>query len=309
VDGKVHPTPDQEFTLWRVTIPWLERYIVRDTLRPADLMQQRSITKLMKAVSIGALAPLLVLATQKHPDPNEEAPTRVRYPEGIVHGFLLLRTLSGNTLAQGDLLQVARGDTVEGRILFRFKDGSIRDETGTYTQRGVFLLQSYHLIQRGPSFEDDLEVWMDGATGRYRVKSKAHKDGDEELEEGTLELPRNTYNGLVLTILKNLTTGAIGNIHVVAFMPKPRIVRVEVQPAGEQKLLLEDLQKAATHYVLKPRLGTFTTLFAKVLGKMPPDNHAWILTGEIPTFVRFEGPLYPEGPIRRIEQTTLSWPP
>lgn len=272
-------------------------------------MQQRTIRTLAKVVAAGALAPLLVLAAQKHPDPNEDAPTKVRYPEGVVHGFLLLRTLSGTTLAQGDLLQVARGDTVEARTLFRFRDGSIRDETGTYTQRGVFLLQHYHLIQRGPSFEDDSEVWMDGATGRYRVKSKAHKDGDEELEEGTLELPRNTYNGLILTILKNLAKGAIGNIHIVAFTPKPRIVRVEVQPAGEQMVLLGELQKSATHYVLKPRLGTFTTLFARVLGKMPPDNHAWILTEEVPTFVRFEGPLYPEGPLRRIEQTTLSWPP
>jgi hypothetical protein len=260
-------------------------------------------------VAASALVPLLVLAAPKHPDHPEDAPTQVRYPEGVVHGFLLLGTLNGATLARGDLLQVARGDTVEARMVFRFKDGSIRDETATYTQRGVFLLQRYHLIQQGPSFEDDLEVWMNGTTGQYRVKSKAHKDGDEALDEGTLELPRNTYNGLELTILKNLAAGAIGNIHIVAFMPKPRIVRVEVQPAGEQKVLLDDLPKSAIHYLLKPRLGSVTTVFAKLVGKMPPDNHVWILTGDAPTFVRFEGPLYPQGPIRRIVQTTLSWPP
>src|SRR5688500_15666463 len=33
-------------------------------------------------------------------------PVAVRYTEGIVHGFLALRTLDGKTIADGDLLQV-----------------------------------------------------------------------------------------------------------------------------------------------------------------------------------------------------------
>ena len=34
----------------------------------------------------------------------------VRYAEGLVHGFLALRNTSGVTLADGELLQVARGE-------------------------------------------------------------------------------------------------------------------------------------------------------------------------------------------------------
>jgi len=43
---------------------------------------------------------------------------------------------------------------------------------------------------------------------------------------------------------------------------------------------------------LKPRLGALLGFFARLTGKMPPDSHAWIVTHEVPAFVRFEGPLY-----------------
>src|SRR6185436_10521152 len=47
------------------------------------------------------------------------APVAVRYSEGLVHGFLALRTLDGRTIAEGDLSQRARGEQVTARIVFR----------------------------------------------------------------------------------------------------------------------------------------------------------------------------------------------
>jgi hypothetical protein len=49
----------------------------------------------------------------------------VRHTEGIVHGFLALRTLDGTTIADGDLIQHAQGDRVTSRLVFHFKDGSL----------------------------------------------------------------------------------------------------------------------------------------------------------------------------------------
>jgi hypothetical protein len=43
---------------------------------------------------------------------------------------------------------------------------------------------------------------------------------------------------------------------------------------------------------------------ASLLGKLPPEYHYWLLKGKAPAFVQFEGPLYTEGPIWRIEQTS-----
>jgi hypothetical protein len=42
-------------------------------------------------------------------------------------------------------------------------------------------------------------------------------------------------------------------------------------------------------------------LLAHMLGKEPPDTHAWVLRGEAPAFVKSEGPFYAGGPIWRIQ--------
>ena len=72
------------------------------------------------------------------------------FAEGIVHGFLSLRTADGALVANGDLIQVARGDRVTSRLVFHFKDGSLRDETSVFSQRQNFRLISNHLVQKGP---------------------------------------------------------------------------------------------------------------------------------------------------------------
>src|SRR5207244_8092314 len=75
-------------------------------------------------------------------------PVRVRHAEGIVHGFLVLRTLDGKTIANGDLIQNARGARVTTRLVFRFRDGSLHDETAVYSERGNFRLISDRLLQK-----------------------------------------------------------------------------------------------------------------------------------------------------------------
>ena len=61
----------------------------------------------------------------------------VRYTEGEIHGFLVLRSLAGEALASGDLIQVARGDRVTSQLVFQFKDGSVHDETAVFSQPSV----------------------------------------------------------------------------------------------------------------------------------------------------------------------------
>ena len=195
-------------------------------------------------------------------------------------------------------------------MVFRFKDGSVFDETVVFTQQRVFAMQSYHLVQRGPVFAEDTEISLQRTTGQYRVKTKAHKDGREQVLDGTLDLPPDVCNGMVLIVAKNLLKGASASVHLVVFTPTPRLIQLEVAPEGEHKVLVGDLAKTAIHYVFKPRLGSWLKLFATLLGRVPPDYHAWIVTDEVPAFVRFEGPLYTRGPIWRIELTSprlVSW--
>jgi len=115
-------------------------------------------------------------------------PVAVHYTEGIVHGFLALRTLDGKTVADGDLIQVARGGRVTSRLVFRFKDGSVRDETAVFSQDRHFRLLSNHLVQKGPAFSQPLEMTVDCASGRVTVRY-TDKDGSPKVEEEQMELP------------------------------------------------------------------------------------------------------------------------
>ena len=74
-------------------------------------------------------------------------PVVVRHVEGLVHGFLSLRSPDGKLLANGDLIQGARGNRVTSRLVFHFTDGSLSDETAVFTQRGHFSLVSDHLVR------------------------------------------------------------------------------------------------------------------------------------------------------------------
>lgn len=236
------------------------------------------------------------------------APVPVRFVEGSLHCFLALRSIDGALVAEGDLLQVVRDEEVGKRMVFRFKDGSVLEESVVFTQNIVYSMKSYRMLQRGPVFTENIEVSLERPTGKYRVKSKPHKTGRETVIDGTLELPPDVYNGLLFSIVKDLPQGAGETVHFVAFTPEPRLIQLAIAPAGEQKVLVGDLAKTAIHYVLRPQLGIWLKLFATVVGRMPPDEHVWILMDDVPAFVRFEGPLYPTGPVWRIQLTSPHWP-
>src|SRR5256886_6797223 len=218
--------------------------------------------------------------------PASAAPVSVRFVEGVTHGFLVLRTADGVLIASGDLLQVDRRGQVESRMVFRFKDGSVFDERVVFTQQRVFTMQSYRLVQRGPVFTEDTEISLERASGKYRVNTKAHKDGREEALNGTLDLPPDVYNGMVITVAKTLPKGASEIVHIVAFTPTPRLIQLELAPAGERKVVTGELAKTTTHYVLRPRLRSRLKLFAPLLGPVPPDPPALIVHDENPAVVR-----------------------
>ena len=246
-------------------------------------------------------ASLLALSAQdpKGKGDSDSHPVPVRYAEGMVHGFLHLSTAGGRPLADGDLLQIPRERHIESRMVFRFADSSYFDERVTFTQHDVFRMLSYHLVQRGPAFERDLDARLE-ANGHYIVKATSHDDGKTETHEDTLDLPSDVANGLPIVLLKNLKAGESHTVHLVAFTPKPRLIGLELTPLERGHVMVGKRREATTEYALKPKLGFITGIFAALLGKTPPDSHVWIVTETVPAFVKFEGPLY-MGPVWRIE--------
>jgi hypothetical protein len=242
------------------------------------------------------LALLLALAAS----PIGAETVAVRTSEGLAHELLTLRTLEGTTLADGDLLQVAEGHRVTTRLQFRFRDGSSHAQTTVYTQDGRFRLVSDHVVQKGPAFPRTLESNIDVASGRVTVRyteNRKTKDVDEKME-----LPDDLANGLVLTLLKNVDPKTPKTVvSLLAIMPKPRLVKLEVTPAGEQPYTTRGTSRKATHYLVKVDVGGVIGVLADMLDKTPPDSHVFVSSGEAPAFVRSESPLYVGGPLWRIE--------
>jgi len=259
-----------------------------------------------KPTIVAAFMAAALAAAPMRPIQEREGAVAVRYVEGTLHGFLRLRTTSGDVIADGELLQVPRRRGLDSRMVFRFRDSSFFEEKVLFTQRGTFRMESYSLVQRGRAFAEDIDVTLD-RSGKYEVKATDHKDGEVKSWSGTMDLPADTYNGMVIVIAKNLVAGDTQRVHLVAFTPKPRLISLELAPTGTQQVQVGTHGEKAVHYVLKPKLGAVIGFFAKTLGKMPPDSHAWIVTEGAPGFVRFEGPMY-TGPVWRLELAAPTWP-
>ncbi|HXN97501.1 MAG TPA: hypothetical protein VN881_00415 [Candidatus Acidoferrales bacterium] len=232
----------------------------------------------------------------------------VKYKEGIVRGFLVLRTLNDETIAAGDLAQHASGDRVTTHVVYRFKDGSVQEETAVFSQRGSFRLLSDHLLQKGPAFKSQTDLSINCSTGQVTVRY-TDDNGKEKVITDHLKLPADLANGVVLTMLKNIPPGtAKTTLSMVVATPKPRLVKLVISPEGEDTFSVAESTLKAVRYDVKVDIGGAAGLVAPIVGKQPPDTHVWLLEGEAPAFVKYEGPQYEGGPIWRIELTSPIWP-
>ncbi len=236
------------------------------------------------------------------------APVVVRVPESSVQSYVVLRDEARKPIALGEYKQRPKAGAIEVHLTFKFKDGSLHDETAVFSQRGVFKFARYTLHQRGPSFPTTLDASLDGATGRYLVKYR--KPGkDEDTDEGHLELPPDVYPSVMhITILKHLAKDASETVHTVAFTPKPRVLKLVIQPSSAVPFFVEGTKKMSTEYKLKPELGPLLGVLAEIAGKSPPTYHVWMLREDVSAFLAADGPLYVGGPSWRIELTSPRWP-
>jgi hypothetical protein len=237
----------------------------------------------------------------------EAAPVSVRLPEGNARGFLVLRSLDGDEIAHGELQQKPMGTTVETRVILRFTDGSLREEMAVYSQKNVFRLERYRLVQRGPSFPR-MEVSLDRKTGRYHALTQENADDTEKRASGTLEMPADLYNGLTIPLMKNMGPRSAVTVQTAVFTPKPRLVKTVLQREEEEPITIAGQPNTAVRYVMKLELGGVAGVVAPLIGKKPPDVRFWFVAGEVPAFVRFEGAMFLNGPVWRLEGTLPRWP-
>ena len=224
----------------------------------------------------------------------------VRHVEGVTLGFLVLRNPRGETLAYGDWKQVVKPDgLVVGDLRFEFKDGSFYEEITKYTQSGKFRLLSDQVVQKGPSFKEQTESWIDAETGEVTVRTS--EKGKDKTTTEHLDLPEDVSNGLLFVHLKNVDPSAETTVSFVAASTKPRVVKWNIVPGPEKTIKIGLMRQKAQHYIVKTKIEGPAGAIAPLIGKQPPDIHIWLVKSEAPTFVEFEGPLSQDTPVWRIE--------
>jgi hypothetical protein len=234
-------------------------------------------------------------------------PVPVRHTEGALRGFLVVRSADDKLLADGDVTQTVRGDRVTAHLMFRFKDGSTHEETTVYSQRERLSLISYHLVQKGPSFPQSLDMSLEGS-GKVAIRYQDER-GQSQNAVDNFQAPPDLANGLVAKLLMNARADAMPtSVSLMAATPKPRMVKLLVTQAGRERFTIVGSQREAMHYVLKVEIGGVAGVIAPIVGKQPPDSHVWIATGDVPAFVKAEQPFYAGGPLWRIELASPAWP-
>ena len=253
----------------------------------------------------GSLRIVGIAATLLCVPPALADPVAVRTPEGPSYFVLWLGTPEGKRLADGESVQrLDEEKNLESRLTFHFKDGSLYDEVVVFSQERVFRLLSYSLVERGPSFAEDREVRFDRKSGRYRVVVKDRESGEEETKEDEVEIPDDVYNGMSGLLIRN--AGEKVSAHLLAFTPAPRLIETSVKLEGEDTYTVGDETRRAKRYLLDLEVGGAIGLLAKAIGKAPPDVRYWIAE-PVPALLEFEGAMYMDGPIWRIEPSRAKW--
>ena len=245
---------------------------------------------------LGAAAPLMAARGEVIP---------VRHPQGAAHGFVEITTLDGRRIGIGDLLQSVRGSVVTSRLVLRFFDGSLDDETTVYSQRGTFRFISDHHVQHGPSFPTPTDATIDAVKGLVSARDESGKT-----HESHLEFPPDVYNGLASSVLMNVSPSTPETkIAIVIAASTPRIVHLSMKPAGEVSFNIGGKPRKAMDFVVHVEIGGVAGVVAPLIGKEPLDFHVWLVTGESPAFIREEGQLYQGGPVWRIQQISAAFSP
>lgn len=215
--------------------------------------------------------------------------------------------MQGDIIATGDSTQTVHSNHLTAKLAFAFKDGSAYEETAVYTQRHIFRLLHYHLVTKGPSFPHPLEMDLDAIHRNCSVHYT--EDGKPQDKTERLKPQPNLANGFIPTLLDNISPQtADTKLSMAVATPKPRLVTLAVSSAGDDDFAVAGRKVKATHFVLKVDIGGVAGAVAPLIGKQPPDIHVWIAHAEVPTFLRWQGPFFADGPIWIIDLATPELP-
>jgi hypothetical protein len=214
---------------------------------------------------------------------------------------MVARSETGKIIARVEFTQDVQGDEVTMRLTYRFVDGSIDDETTTYTQRGTFRLVRNHHIQQGPFFAKPVDFAVEANNGTATTRT-ADRNGKIDVESEHIDLPDDLANGFVGTLLLNASPNmAPFRVGILAPVFGGRLIRIVISPEGQQQFQKTGQICTATVFRIHPELSGILGVIAKLLGLQPKDVMVWVQEGEKPAVMRIVGQLGGSGPVLSSE--------
>ena len=210
---------------------------------------------------------------------------------------MVARSEAGTILASSEFSQDVQGDAVTMRLTYHFADGSIDDETTTYTQRGTFQLVRNHHIQKGPFFAKPIDFAVEAATGTATTRT-TDTNGKMHVESEHMELPDDLANGFVGTLLLNAPQNtAPFRVGMLVPVGGGRLIRLLISRDSEQRFHGAGQTLKATVFRIHPELGGIVGVIARLIGLQPTDVMVWVSEGDDPAVVRIIGQLGGYGPV------------
>ena len=214
-----------------------------------------------------------------------------------MQAFPGLTDARGTPLAEGRYVQKVEGDVLHIEARYDFPGGR------TVVERATLRLH--------PQLEQESWDWTERLAGQlvrhYEVdfrtrkavatRADEHKRWKEDLE---IE-PGKTFAGIAFTTVvkalrAKLAPGQHVDLRAVAFTPKPRTAPITITRDGADPVRMAGRTIPGDKYTIHVDIPGIVRLFVD-----PPDLHIWLVNGDPPAFLRFEGPLVePKDPGARV---------
>lgn len=221
----------------------------------------------------------------------------VKHIQLPMHVLMVTRSGTGKIIAHVEVTQVVQGDEVTIRRTYHFLDGSLDEDTTTFTQQGSFRLVRDHQIQKGPFFAEPEDFTVDAAAGTATTRT-VDRSGKLHAATAHFDPPNDLANGMIGTLLLNVPQHAPPfRVGMLAPVNGGRLIQLLISPQSEQTVHLNGQALKARVFRVHPKLGGLLGVFAQPFGLQPKDVMVWVLEGEQPQVVRIVGQLGGSGPM------------
>ena len=146
---------------------------------------------------------------------------------------MVARSVDGKIIAHFEILQTLQRDEVTMHLTCHFLDGSLDEETTTYSQQGTFRLVRNHHVQKGPFFTKPVDFAVDATTGTA-INSTVDRDGNARTQSEHVDVPDDVANGFIGTLLPNVPGNAAPfRVGLLTLFGGGRLVKLLISPESE----------------------------------------------------------------------------